>query len=175
MCLQKYTHTYLSTFIYELMHSHIAIPSCSAHICSKGVCIDLVPHKYPKQTCMQQFGKACQSMRAQWVSKRPEGTPLSRCQHWGNPRISREQNGEQSPPTWEWRSSLAFCTALSPKDIECPREFVTETQVIHPRKYSTSTQRLPWRSHFAWSLFYGALCDMVVLGSEGLPLVYRYI
>lgn len=27
------------------MHSHIAIPSCSAHICSKGVCIDLVPLK----------------------------------------------------------------------------------------------------------------------------------
>ena len=49
MCLYKYTHTYLSTFINELMHSHIpshiAIPSCSVHICSKGVCIDLVPHK----------------------------------------------------------------------------------------------------------------------------------
>lgn len=27
------------------MHSHITIPSCSAHICSKGVCIDLVPLK----------------------------------------------------------------------------------------------------------------------------------
>lgn len=83
MCLYKYTHTDLSTFIYELMHSHItipshiAIPSCSVHICSKGVCIDLVPHK----------GAQANMYAAMWKGlSKYEGT-LSKQEARGGPTI----------------------------------------------------------------------------------------